>query len=203
MDSLKYFKKEFYERIGGLKRFKEKKVLDLGCGNGEDAVELARFAKLVIGIDIEKKSEWKKIKAKNLKFKIAFAEKLPYKNDTFDGLFLKDVIHHVKDMDKTLKEIKRVTTKNALIILIEGNRYNPLFYIHMTKIHGHEHLTQNHFKKLVIKYFPQARFEHFESHYIPFLPLEVMKIYKKVEKLVSKLPFIKPLLSYNIAIINE
>lgn len=203
MDNLKYFKKDFYQRIGGLKMFKNLNVLDLGCGNGEDTFELAKYAKSVTGVDIEKNQAWKKIKKQNLKFKVAPAEKLPFKANTFNGLFLKDVIHHVKDVEKTLKEIKRVTTKDALIILIEGNRYNPLFYIHMTKIHGHEHLTQTDFMALVKKYFPNAEFSHFEAHYIPFFSLSVTKLYKSLEKIVSAVPFFKSLLSYNVALIRS
>lgn len=203
MNSLQYFKKDFYERIGGLKVFKDKTVLDLGCGDGEDSLEISKYAKSVVGVDIEKNSLWSKRKKKNLKFKTAPAEKLPFKTNSFNALFLKDVIHHVADMEKTLKEIKRVTTKDALIILIEGNRYNPLFFIHMTKIHGHEHLSQTHFKSLIKKYFPKARFEHFESHYIPFLSLKMTKLYKSFEKMLSRISVLKPILSYNIAYIND
>ena len=194
---------DFYERIGGLKRFRDRSVLDLGCGDGEDAFEIAKFAKFVTGVDIQKNILWKKRKKNNLKFRVAPAEKLPFKSNFFGGLFLKDVIHHVEDMEKTLKEIKRVTTKDAIIILIEGNRYNPLFYIHMTRILGHEHLTQKHFIGLVKKYFPEAEFKHFESHYIPFLPLTYSKVYKKIERYLNKLSFIKPILSYNVAVIGE
>lgn len=203
MDNLKYFKKDFYQRIGGLRRFKSKKVLDLGCGDGEDSFEISKFAKHVTGVDIEKNDLWKKRKKTNLKFVISPAEKLPFKSNTFDALFLKDVIHHVNDMEKTLKEIKRVTTKDAVIVLIEGNRYNPLFFVHMTKIHGHEHLSQTHFKSLIKKYFPSVQFYHFESHFIPFLPLNITKLYKTVEKFISSISLLKPILSYNMAVINE
>jgi len=203
MDSLKFFKKDFYERIGGLKRFSGRRVLDLGCGDGEDAFEISRFAKSVTAVDIQRNDQWKKRKKTNLKYKVAPAEKLPYKANTFNGLFLKDVIHHVNDIEKTMKEIKRVTTKDAVIILIEGNRYNPLFFIHMTKMLGHEHLSQNQFKNVVKKYFPNAKFRHFESHYIPILSLEMTMHYKRLERLLSNLPFIKQFLSYNLASVND
>lgn len=203
MNTLKLFKKDFYQRIGGLKKFSSRNVLDLGCGDGEDAFEISKYAKTLVGVDIEENELWKKRKKANLKFKVAQAEKLPFPADTFNGLFLKDVIHHVGDVEKTLKEIKRVTTKDALIVLIEGNRYNPLFYIHMTKINHHEHLTQKEFKKLVLKYFPNAKFIYFESHYIPYLSLGMTRFYKKIERAISRLFFLKPLLSYNVAIIGE
>lgn len=202
MDTLKIFKKDFYERIGGLDRFRNRKVLDLGCGDGEDAFEISKYAKQVIGVDIVKNPIWKKRIKKNLNFRISAAEKLPFKNKTFNGLFLKDVIHHVSDMEMTLKEIKRVTTRDALIILIEGNRYNPLFFIHMTKIHGHEHLSQKDFKKLIIKYFPKAEFTHFESHFIPGLNATIFKLMIYLEKMLGNFTFLKAFLSYNVARVN-
>lgn len=202
MNTLRIFKKDFYNRFGGLKQFKSKTVLDLGCGDGEDSFEISKYAKKVIGIDIVKNPNWSKRKKRNLQFKISEAEKLPFKDGSFDGLFLKDVIHHVDDIERILKEIKRVTTKDALIILIEGNRYNPLFFIHMTKMLGHEHLTQEDFKKLVLKYFPDAKFIHFEAHFIPFLDERVFKVFILLERILDRLPFINKLLSYNVAIIN-
>lgn len=200
--TLKLFKTDFYSRIGGLKQFKNKTVLDLGCGDGEDSVAISRFAKKVIGVDIEKNIAWKNNKSPNVKFIISKAEKLPFKDSQFDALFLKDVIHHVQNIEKTMSEIKRVTKPDARIVLIEGNRYNPLFFIHMTKMLGHEHLPQDTFKKLVTKYFKNSKFIHFESHFIPFVNETWFKKLITIEKFMEKLPFIKPLLSYNCALIN-
>lgn len=203
MNNLKIFKKDFYQRIGGLNQFKGRIVLDLGCGDGEDSLQIANFAKKVIGVDILNNESWKKNKRKNLVFKISAAEKLPFANNSFTGLFLKDVIHHVQDTEKTMKEIKRVTTDDAVIILIEGNRYNPLFYVHMTKMNQHEHLSQNQFKKLVLKYFPKARFKHFESHFVPYIDERTFDLLIRLEKIMDKIPLLKPVLSYNAAIINS
>lgn len=203
MNTLKIFKDDFYQRIGGLDQYKNKKVLDLGCGDGEDSLEIAKYAKKVTGVDITVNPNWKRVKKKNLQFKISKAEKLPFKDKSFDGLFLKDVIHHVNDIKKTLKEIKRVTTKDALIILIEGNRYNPLFFIHMTKMHGHEHLTQKDFKNLVLKYFPYAKFTHFESHFVPLVNKSIFKQLIFLEKILDRFKLLTPFLSYNMAKIQK
>lgn len=204
MNTHKLFKKDFYERIGGLDQFKGLEVLDLGCGDGEDAYEISKFAKKVTGVDIIKNPVWKKRERSNLKFVVSKAEKLPFKANTFSGLFLKDVIHHVEDMEMVMvmKEIRRVTTKNAKIILIEGNRYNPLFYIHMTKMRGHEHLSFKDFRKLILKYFPDANFKHFESHFVPLLGDGIFKVLIEIEKILDGVSFLKPFLSYNTAVIN-
>lgn len=196
------FKKDFYERFGGLELFRDKTVLDLGCGDGEDAVEISMFAKKVTGLDIQSHENWRKLKRKNLRFDLGVGEKLPFKSNSFDGLFLKDVLHHVDDIEKTLREIKRVTTKGAVIVIIEGNRYNPLFYVHMTKIGGHEHLSQEEFKKLIKKYFKNIKFIHFESHFVPFINFSTLSFIIKIERVLDKIKLLQPILSYNAAIIH-
>lgn len=203
MSTLKLFKKDFYERIGGLRQFKDLNVLDLGCGDGEDAFEIAKFAKKVVGVDIIKNPLWKKRNKTNLSFKISKAEKLPFKANTFNGLFLKDVIHHVDNIEKTLKEIRRVTTRDAFIILVEGNRYNPLFYIHMTKMRGHEHLTQKEFITSIRDRFINVDFKFIECHYVPFINPYLFTKMLDIEKFLEKFFFLKPFLSYNVAIINK
>ncbi|MBI4058803.1 class I SAM-dependent methyltransferase [Candidatus Microgenomates bacterium] len=203
MSTLKLFKKDFYQRIGGLAEFDGKMVLDIGCGDGEDAKEIARYASNVVGLDITIHPNWKKNshRVENLKFLKGDAEKLPFKSSQFTGIFLKDVLHHVNNPERVLKEIKRVSAPKAIIILIEGNRYNPLFYIHMTKIGGHEHLPQSKFKGLILKYFSDTNFINFESHFVPFINVPIFKAIIFLEKLFDKLHFLRYFLSYNCAII--
>lgn len=200
MSTLKIFKEDFYKRLGGLDVFKGKTILDVGCGDGDDASYISKYAKIVIGIDIIKDGKWRERTSNKLKFKIGDAQKLPFKNSEFDGIFLKDVLHHVESPTKVMAEIKRVATKDAVVMIIEGNRYNPIFYVHMTKMAGHEHLSQGEFIKLISAYFPTARFLHFESHFLPFFNPWSLKIMIRVERLLDKLSFLKPILSYNAAI---
>lgn len=202
MSLIKLFKEDFYERLGGLNFFQDRKVLDLGCGDGEDALSISRCAKRVVGIDVVKHNNWERMKSRNLTFVVSNGEELPFRSGVFDGIFEKDVLHHVGNPEKVMSEIRRVASKKAHIILIEGNRYNPLFYIHMTKMLGHEHFSQEGFKELVIKYFPTARFIHFESHFIPFIREPFFKIFIKIERVLSKMAMLRPFLSYNAAIIN-
>ena len=199
---LNLFKKDFYERIGGLSPFRGMIVLDIGCGDGEDSLAISRFAKKVTGIDVVEDKKWDKIKNRKLNFVVGDAQRLPFEKNRFNGVFLKDVLHHVTDPERVLKEIKRVAVKGPLIILIEGNRYNPLFYIHMTKLGGHDHLKQGQFKELILKYFPNAQFVHFESHFIPFINKSLFMLIIEVEKFVDRIDFLRPILSYNASIIK-
>lgn len=202
MSLIKLFKEDFYERLGGLDFFRGRNVLDLGCGDGEDALAISKYAKKVTALDIAKNNNWGRIKPENLTFVIGNGEKLPFRSGQFNAVFEKDTLHHVDDLEKVMGEIKRVVSKKARIILVEGNRYNPLFYIHMTKMLGHEHFPQIKFKELVLKYFPTARFIHFESHFVPFINKPLFKILIKLEKVLSKIFILRPFLSYNVAIID-
>lgn len=194
------FKKDFYQRLGGLEIFRNKNVLDIGCGDGEDALHISEFAKNVVGLDIQVYNNWKSIKNSKLRFELGVGENLPFKNSSFDALFIKDVLHHVDDIEKTLKEMKRVTTHGGLVVVVEGNRYNPLFYIHMTRIGGHEHLSQKKFMAVIRKYFKRSHFIHFESHFIPFINEPLFKFIILVEKAMGRIGILKPILSYNAAI---
>jgi ubiquinone/menaquinone biosynthesis C-methylase UbiE len=197
------FRFELYKELGLKKIFRNKKVLDLGCGYGLDSLNFSKFAKNIVGADSEKHEYWDKIKNKKIKFIQTFAEKLPFKDKEFDAIYLKDLLHHVNNVTKTLKEIKRVSKDNSTIIIVEGNRYNPIFYIYATKIRGHEHFTRDEFRKLIRKHFDNVEFISLES-YPPFCLNEFW--YRKViftQKIVNKFKFLKPLFSYNIAVIRN
>lgn len=176
-------------------------VLDVGCGNGEDAFNLSKIAKKVTAFDVEEFQEWKEYKNSNLSFEIADAQCMPFRNKVFDGVLLKDVLHHVKRPGKVLEEIGRVTVKGSVIILIKANRYNPLFYVHMTKILGHEHLTRDNFRKLIEEKFANVTFYYFESHFYP--NKFVQGFLKLFQLFMEKTPLLNNFLSYNVAVIKK
>jgi ubiquinone/menaquinone biosynthesis C-methylase UbiE len=197
------FLKDLLDRAKTTKLFENKKVLDVGCGFGTGSLIISQKAKEVIGLDITEYEEWKLFKSKKLKFIKGSSSKLPFKDNIFDGVHLKDLLHHIKDVDKTLEEIKRVTKPNGIIIIYEANRYNPLFYLYITKLCGHDHFTQAEFKKLLNDKFPDNRFIHSEA-YPPFrLPMPLFKHILSIEKKINKLSFLRPIFTYNIAVVKN
>ncbi len=84
-----------------------------------------------------------KPKAQKLRFSVADVCNLPFPDESFELVFEKDVLHHVEDKMKASKEIFRITKTGGHIICIEGNRYNPIFYFHMTLMKGHDHFTKS------------------------------------------------------------
>lgn len=91
-------------------------VLDIGCNTGYCAFEIAHLAKCrVIGIDISSNMIKTAKKFQKLdpfgfliKFKIANATSLPFRNETFDVVISGGSTAFVKNKEKALEEYKRV-----------------------------------------------------------------------------------------------
>lgn len=198
------YKKDMFEKLN-FNFTSEKKILDLGCGDGSDAeIFINEYQLDVYGIDIYMHENIKKIKG--LKFRKGGIYKIPFSDSVFDYVFLHDVLHHVDENRQReekhlagLMELKRVCKKGGSIIIVEGNRYNPLFYPHMVKMLGHEHFKQDYFRKIILNIFPNANFKYFEAHLYPQRFLSFWKGYEYIMEKIAP----KAFLSYNVAIINK
>ncbi|QEK11422.1 class I SAM-dependent methyltransferase [Crassaminicella thermophila] len=100
----------------------QENVLEVACGTGIIALEIAKFSKKVIGIDISEKmiqianSKLQKEEIYNVEFKIGDGYNINFKNNSFDIVLLCNVLHVVKDPTKLLKEAKRVLKDEGVII---------------------------------------------------------------------------------------
>lgn len=99
-------------------------VLDIGSADGVFSKVILDIsgAKKLIGIDVLKSSvawankHWKK--NKKMSFRVADAHNLPFRARTFDAVFALEVLEHVHNPDKVLKEIKRVLKKGGYAIFL-------------------------------------------------------------------------------------
>ena len=106
-----------YERIP--ERVKGKEVLELATGPGLLAKHIAPAAKSVLATDY---SDGMIVEAKkgtypdNLRFEVADAMALPYKENSFDVVLIANALHIVPDPEKALSEIDRVLKPGGLLI---------------------------------------------------------------------------------------
>ena len=175
----------------------DERLLDVGCGDGGVARLLRPRVREVVAVDVEPSPEWRD--EPGLVFSVANAERLPFSDGRFDVVHSKDSLHHMDDARAAIAEYRRVLRPGGTLLVIEGNRYNPVFYVHMTRLLGHEHFSRRRFRELVAERFPNARFGAFEAHYVPWgerlLPLQ-----RRVEDGLERIPGLSPLLSYNFAV---
>ena len=114
-------------------------------------------------------------------------------------VFEKYMLHHIKGYRKVLLEIRRVTRREGTVIIVEANRMNPILYLHMTLMKGHQHFTKQYLKTLLASTFKNVKITSIESHVYPTSSDSVLKFMRILEDLLNKAPF-KDLLSYNIVV---
>lgn len=111
---------------------KNKLILDVGCGRGELSFIANKKGALVIGLDNNFKDVmFAKEKRENLKNNIYFvigdAEKLPFKDKSFDCILNVETLQYLKNDINCLREMKR-TIKNGHYLIIEVPNENYPFF---------------------------------------------------------------------------
>lgn len=100
-------------RIKAVMKFSERKILDIGCSQGNYVKYLRENGYDAYGIDLLFHSEWE---GKYLKcFSVGNIVDLPYKENYFDTVLAFEVLEHIFDVDLALQEIHRVVRKNIII----------------------------------------------------------------------------------------
>lgn len=115
---------------------KDSLVLEAGCGVGAQTKIIATKnpSSNFISVDLSKDSirEAKEMVnlfgINNVELKQADIYNLPFKNETFDCVFICFVLEHLHNPKKALNELKRVLKKGGTMIAIEGNHGSTFFY---------------------------------------------------------------------------
>ena len=123
---------EYHFAVNLLGNVKDRKILNPGCGAGEESVYLATKNAQVTAFDISAEmlkvaqKLTSKFKVEKLvQFKKMNAEKLEFEDESFDLIFGNSVLHHI-DIKKAIKEFHHVLKKNGKAVFIEPLAYNPL-----------------------------------------------------------------------------
>jgi ubiquinone/menaquinone biosynthesis C-methylase UbiE len=177
-------------------------IIDLGCGAGNDVIELAKVigknAK-VIGIDHDpvmlEKGELDAKGLNNVSFILSEAYPLPFDNESISGLRTERVIQHLTNPEKVISEINRILKKDHPFVIIETDWHSLSFYTEFVDIQKkvNAYLTDvkvnNGFAaRKLNSYLKLSNFRNIKFEIYPFVvnTLEEANEYFWIEKMVKE-----------------
>ena len=96
-------------------------VLELGCGTGLYTETLQKVGDHVVATDLSDEmiafAKEKRGELENVEFRKADALNLEFNDETFDTVFMANLIHIVGNAKKVIQESKRVLKKGGLLII--------------------------------------------------------------------------------------
>lgn len=110
-----------------------KRVLEIGFGLGSDLLTWAENGAEVHGIDITQ--EHLRLAGRNFalhgreaKLQLAEAARIPYPDDTFDIVYSNGVLHHTRDIEDCITEIRRVLKPGGRLLMSVYRRHSAFHY---------------------------------------------------------------------------
>ena len=183
-----------------------KKLLELGCGTGNNLEIFHNFGASITGIDISieginmanQKTDDKKLNANYL---VMNAEDTEFENNVFDIVVGTGIIHHL-DLRTIFLEISRLINNNGHVVFIEPLGHNPIinFYRKLTPNirTSDEHPLKKKDIKLLKKYFGNVEVKYFSLFTLFAVPFRnsfifnpLFKILYLIDRLVLNMPIIK------------
>ena len=103
-------------------------LLDLGCGTGYSSYRLAQQGYDVVGIDISDMflDGASSRSAPGLCYTVGDALELPFSDSVYDAVSSFDMIEHVADVERVLKELDRILRPGGRFVLVCPNYWSPV-----------------------------------------------------------------------------
>ncbi|MBN1386100.1 methyltransferase domain-containing protein [Candidatus Woesearchaeota archaeon] len=164
------------------------KILDVGCGNGDLLIKLRNtgFSGEMKGIDFSEgiiNNARDAGKGTGIDFRIGEAEHLPFRDDFFDIIIAKHVLHLVGRPQQAFNEIWRCLKKGGKFICVLHTARNKPF------IHALEKEINEKFKVSIMHTSKNVTMEDADQYFEAFKVLEKKSFESKVELKEAK-PFV-------------
>lgn len=114
----RYFVEPHLKEFAGFHKYQGKRVLEIGCGIGADAVEFVKHGAEYVGIDISAESvklAQKRFKVEGLagEFHIHSGDQDLTQFGTFDLVYSCGVLHHYPNIEQIINNVYQVLSKNG------------------------------------------------------------------------------------------
>ena len=132
LDEYRYDKLHYLPELIGFSSFRDRRLLEVGCGIGTDLVRFAHGGARVTGIDLSQTAidlARKNFALNDLsadELRVANGEELPYGDATFDVVYGHGVIQYTADPAKLIHECHRVLKPGGTGIFMVYNRISWL-----------------------------------------------------------------------------
>ena len=130
---------------------KNKRVLDIACGEGYGSSILGKKAADVTGMDIDEETiKWarKKYASETVRYKVGNIAQIPLEDHSIDVLVSFETIEHVDEelQQQFIKEAKRVLKEDGILIMSSPNKE---IYSDKYDYHNEFHIKEFYFREFV------------------------------------------------------
>lgn len=120
------------------------RVLNLGCGTGGFNVAAERAGAETWGIDANRQAiricQLRRELGAGGRYAVTRAEELPFQDDAFDLVYCLSTLEHVRDVERSIEEMVRVTRPGGAVMLYAPNSWS---------------MYENHYKVFWLPRFPR------------------------------------------------
>jgi len=101
---------------------KEEQYLDIGCGTGNYTIALSKMGVNFVGVDpSEIMLKEAKAKSDKIEWVNGVVEKIPFKDETFNGALGILTLHHWQNREKGFKELHRVLKSGSKLVFFTSS----------------------------------------------------------------------------------
>ncbi len=188
------------DAILGIEDLRDKRVLDVGCGDGTYTLELAASgASEVVGVDAAQDAvECAREKAAGrpgVSFEVVDIYQLAASGWRFDVAVVRGILHHLYEVERAIEQIAQVA---RVVIVLEPNGYNPVLKI-LEKVSPYhvEHEEKSYAPRSLDRWFEACGGRVTKSEFLGLVPMfcpdMAAKMLKRVEPLVEATPGVRAL----------
>ncbi len=188
------------EAVGEIARLENRRVIDVGCGDGKNSLEFLRYKPaFLLGVDAaESAVQAAQKRARdmaNVRFRAVDIYNLDKIDEHFDVAVVNGVLHHLYDLNRGIAGLAGAADE---AIIIEPNGYNPVLkIIEKTSRYHIEHEERSYTLRRILSIIRGEGGVLLDSFYcglVPFFCPDLMaKALKALEPAVEKIPLVSQL----------
>lgn len=150
IEAYRFEKLSYLPRLVQFDAYPRRRVLDVGCGVGNDLSRFARGGAEVVGIDLAETSidlAQRNFQQRGLagEFHVMNGEAMTLPDDAFDLVYCHTVVHFTPHPDRMVREIHRVLRPGGQAIIMTVNRRSWLNLLHKVMKVEIDHLDSPYF----------------------------------------------------------